>query len=134
MATVVRESARPRGAVWAGRILSGIGVAFMMFDAGLHLARPAIVAQSFAQLGFPETHSVTIGLLALAGVIIYLIPRTTVLGAVLLTGYLGGAIAIQLRAGAVPFNVVFPMIIAALFWGGIILRDRRVGSWLMARV
>src|SRR5438093_13092096 len=107
MATLATESTTPRGAVWTGRVLSGIAAAFMTFDAVLHLAKPAVVTQAFAQLGFPESQSVTIGALALVSVIIYLTPRTAVLGAVLLTGYLGGAIAIQLRVGASAFNLVF---------------------------
>ena len=135
MATLAIETTRThsRPAIWTGRVLSGIGTAFMIFDAGLHLAKPAVVDQAFAQLGFPVAHSVTVGVLALAAVAIYLAPRTAVLGAVLLSGYLGGAIAIQLRAGAVPFNVFFPVIIATLFWGGLVLRDRRVLAWLTAR-
>jgi hypothetical protein len=133
MATLSIEFVRPRPAIWTGRILSGIAAAFMTFDAVLHLTKPAVVDQAFAQLGFPVAHSATIGALALVAVIIYLTPRTAVLGAVLLTGYLGGALAIQLRVGAVPFNVIFPVIVAALFWGGLVLRDRRVLAWLTAR-
>jgi hypothetical protein len=127
MTTVALESVRPRGMVWTGRILSGIAAAFMTFDAVLHLANPAVVKTAFAQLGFPDSQSVTIGAIALMAVIIYLTPRTAVLGAVLLTGYLGGAIAIQLRIGAPAFSLVFPLIVAALFWGGLALRDQRVG-------
>ena len=135
MATLAIELVRPRtrAAVWAGRILTGIASAFMTFDAVLHLTKPAVVDQAFAQLGFPEAQSVTIGVLALAALIVHLTPRTAVLGAVLLTGYLGGAIAIQLRVGAVPFNVIFPAIVGALFWGGLVLRDRRVLAWLTSR-
>jgi len=133
MATAALASTPSRGATWTGRILSGVGVAFMLFDSGLHLAKPAAVSAAFAQLGFPESQSVTIGVLALIGVVVYLTPRTAVLGAVLLTGYLGGAIAIQLRILAVPFNLVFPVIIASLFWGGLALRDRRVVHLLINR-
>ncbi len=135
MATIAIASVRTQSpsALWTGRILSGVASAFMIFDAGLHLARPAVVDQAFAQLGFPVAQSVTIGALALAALIVYLTPRTAVLGAVLLTGYLGGAVAIQLRVGAVPFNIVFPVIVASLFWGGLALRDRRVLVWLAGR-
>src|SRR4051812_16533327 len=137
MASLVVETAhhgarpRGRGAVWTGRVLSGIAAAFMTFDAVLHIMKPAVVTQALAQLGFPETQSVTIGVVALIAVVIYLTPRTAVLGAVILTGYFGGAIAMQLRIGAPAFNVVFPVIVAALFWGGLALRDHRVGRWLI---
>src|SRR2546430_14419554 len=126
MAALAIESTTPRGATWTGRVLAGIGAGFMTFAAVLHLAKPAAVTQAFAQLGFPESQSVTIGALALVSVIVYLTPRTAVLGAVVLTGYLGGAIAIQLRVGASTFSVLFPVIIAALLWGGLALRDRPV--------
>ena len=108
--------------VWTGRVLSILAALFMTMDAVMHLARPAPVAASFAQLGVPLGMSVPIGIIALVCVSLYAVPRTALVGAVLLTGYLGGAIAIQARAGAAIFPTVFPLIIGALVWGGLWLR------------
>ena len=127
MTTVAQPRAGSSSAVrWTGRIASTIAVLFMTMDAVMHLARPAPVAASFAQLGVPLGMSVPIGVVALACAALYALPRTAVIGAVLLTGYLGGAIAIQLRAGSATFPTVFPIIIGALVWGGLLLRDERV--------
>src|SRR5690242_7360798 len=98
MSAISITAARPASRSWTGRAFSTLVVLFMLFDSALHLAKPAIVAQAFAQLQVPEHLSVGIGLLELACTILYVIPRTSLLGAVLLTGYLGGATAIQVRA------------------------------------
>lgn len=111
---------------WTGRTLSALVVAFMIFDGVSHIAKPAPVADAFAQLGVPLRLSIGLGIVELVCTALYAIPRTAVLGALLLTGYLGGAIAIQLRAGAAWFPTVFPLIFAALLWGGLALRDARV--------
>lgn len=112
-------------AVWTGRVLSAIAALFMTMDAVLHLAKPAPVVASFTQLGLPLGMSVPIGVIALVCVALYVVPRTALAGAVLLTGYLGGAIAIQARAGSAIFPTVFPLIVGALVWGGLWLRSRR---------
>jgi hypothetical protein len=111
---------------WTGRVLSTIGVAFMIFDGVIHVAKPEPVVQAFAQLGFPLRLSVGIGIVELVCTALYVIPRTSVLGAVLLTGYLGGAIATQVRAGSGWFESIFPVLVAAILWGGLALRDARV--------
>lgn len=111
---------------WTGRILSTIGVAFMIFDGVIHVTKPAAVVQAFAQLGFPVRLSVGIGIVELLSTMLYVIPRTSVLGALLLTGYLGGAIATQVRAGSGWFESIFPVLVAAILWGGLALRDARV--------
>lgn len=111
---------------WTGRTLSALVIAFMIFDGVSHIAKPAPVADAFAQLGVPLRLSIGLGIVELVCTALYAIPRTAVLGALLLTGYLGGAIAIQLRAGAAWFPTVFPLIVAALLWGGLALRDARV--------
>jgi hypothetical protein len=131
MATLAFQPTRPRAAVWTGRILSGIAALFMTFDGVIHIAKPAVVVQAFAQLGYPDRRSVGLGVVALVCVAIYVAPRTAVLGAVLLTGYLGGAVATQLRIGAPAFSVLFPCIVATLFWAGLILRSRKAARWLL---
>jgi DoxX-like family len=111
---------------WSGRVLTGVAVAFMIFDGVIHILRPAPVADSFAQLGFPIRFAVGIGILELVCTALYAIPRTAFIGALLLTGYLGGAIATQLRAGSAWFPTIFPLLVAALVWGGLALRDARL--------
>ena len=119
---------------WAGRVLSTLAVAFLAFDAVIKLTVTAPVVQSFEQLGYPVHLAVWIGALELVCLAVYLIPRTAVVGAVLLTGYLGGAIATHVRLENPLFShVLFPTYVAALVWGGLYLRDRRVGALLSAR-
>jgi len=111
---------------WPGRILSAFVAAFMVFDGVIHVLEPAPVVEAFTQLGYPLRLSVGLGVLELIFTLLYAIPRTAFIGALLLTGYLGGAIATQLRVGAGWFPTIFPIIIAALLWTGLALRDPRV--------
>jgi hypothetical protein len=116
-----------KGQLWTGRILSGLVVAFLLFDATIHILKPAPVIAGFTQLGFPVSVSVPLGVLELVFVILYLIPRTSVFGAILLTGYLGGAIAAQVRISAPLFStILFPIYVALFLWGGLYFRDPRV--------
>src|SRR5262249_26597325 len=103
--------------VWTGRLLSGLAVSFFLVDGGMKLAKPAVVVEATRQLGYPESDIVGIGVLLLTLTLLYAFPRTSILGAILLTGYLGGAVASQLRAGNGWFNMVFPVILGALVWG-----------------
>lgn len=109
--------------VWVGRILSALTVLFMLFDAIMKLAKPAPVLEASARIGIPASQIVSIGVLLLISTIIYAIPRSAVLGAVLLTGYLGGAVAIQMRAGSPAFETVFPVLFGIVLWAGVYLRD-----------
>jgi len=120
--------------LWTGRILSGLGALFMAFDGTIHVLRIAPVVDAFGKLGYPLGVSATLGLIELICVALYLLPRTSVLGAVLLTGYLGGAIATQVRVGAPLFSTtLFPLYVALLLWGGLYLRDARVSSLIPLR-
>jgi hypothetical protein len=113
--------------LWAGRITTGLIVAFLLFDAVIHLMKPAPVVDAFAKLGFPIRLAVPLGLIELVCILLYVIPRSSILGAILLTGYLGGAIAIQLPTGNSLFGeVLFPVYIGVILWGGIYLRDERL--------
>ncbi len=126
-------SAPSRAAVRTGRILSGIALAFLIFDASLKLSLTEAATQSTVELGYPASSVLTIGIIELACLIVALVPRTAVLGAVLWTGYLGGAVATHLRVGNPLFShILFPTYIAALLWGGLWLRDLRVRA-LLAR-
>ena len=110
--------------VWAARTLSTLVVLFMLFDSIIHLLKPAPVVDAFTRLGYPLSASVGIGIVELLCLIAYAIPRTAPLGAVLLTGVVGGAIATHIRAGSPPFEAyIFPAILGLMIWGGVWLRD-----------
>ena len=113
--------------LWAGRIISAVPVLFLIFDGVGKLINPAPVVASFVQLGYPDSLAPGIGILELACAAIYAIPRTSVLGAILLTGFLGGAIAAHLRVGDPVFtHLFFPIYVGVLVWGGIFLREDRL--------
>ena len=113
--------------IWCGRILSGAMVAFLLMDGIMHMTRIAPVVEAFARLSFPVDLAVTLGILELACVALYVYPRTSVLGAILLTGYLGGAVAIHLRAGSpLLAETLFPAYVGILLWAGLYLRESRL--------
>lgn len=109
-----------------GWSLTALVVLFLLFDTSGHIARLAVVLQAFDRVGMPESLAFSIGVLELVCVVVYLVPRTAMLGALLLTGYLGGATAIQVRAGSSAFETIFPVLIALTLWAGFALRDSRV--------
>jgi DoxX-like family len=108
---------------WTGRVLTTLTVLFMLFDAWGKFTKPVQVTEAFTKLGIPLNTSTSIGVLLLVSTVIYAIPRSAVLGAVLLTGFLGGAVAIQMRAGTPAFEQVFPVIFGIILWGGVYLRE-----------
>lgn len=114
----------------AGWVVSGLVGAFMLMDAVVKLIQPAPqqVAEAFQRTGWPMDLSVTLGVILLICTVFYLIPRTAVLGAILLTGYLGGAVATNLRLHNPAFNTLFPLIFGILAWLGVWLRERKVGE------
>jgi hypothetical protein len=132
--TTALEANESKGKLWTARIFSGIAVLFLLFDSTIHILKPAPVVEGFAKLGFPISTSVTLGVIELACVVLYVIPRTSVFGAILLTGYLGGAIATQVRVGAPMFSTtLFPIYVALLIWGALYLRDDRVRALIPVR-
>jgi hypothetical protein len=123
-----------RTAIWAGRIASGIAVAFLLFDSVIKVLKLAPAVASTVQLGYPVGVLPVIGVIELICLAVYLVPRTAVLGAVLWTGYLGGAIATHLRVGSpLASHTLFPIYIALLLWGGLYLRDRGVRALIPLR-
>ena len=131
MEAVITSAPPPRAFLWTGRILGGIGILFMLFDAIIHLIVIDPVVQSFEQMGFPVSLSTPFGIIELALITLYVIPRTSIIGAILLTGYLGGAICAQLRIGAPLLSTaLFPVYIGALLWIGLYVRDTRVRTIL----
>ncbi len=112
--------------LWTSRILSGIVVIFMLFDTTIHLVVPPPVTEAFAQLGCPVSLSVVFGIIELVCTLLYLIPQTSIFGAVLLTGYLGGAVATNVRVGNPLFShSLFPVYLGILAWGGLYLRNSK---------
>ena len=134
MATYDASGTVSKGQLWTGRVLSALGALFMVFDGVIHILRITPVVDAFAQLGYPLGASRTLGVIELVCVALYLLPRTSVLGAILLTGYLGGAIATQVRIGAPLFSTtLFPVYVALLLWGGLYFRDDRIRTLIPVR-
>ncbi|HMH81846.1 MAG TPA: DoxX family protein [Gemmatimonadales bacterium] len=114
--------------------MSAFAALFLLFDGVIHMLKIAPVVDAFAQLGYPLSLALGLGVLELICVVAYLIPRTSILGAILLTGYLGGAIAAQVRIGSPLFSTtLFPVYVALLIWGGLYLRDDRLRALIPLR-
>jgi hypothetical protein len=133
MLTAVQTTPVVKTTLWAGRAISAFAVVFLIFDTVIKVLNMAPAVEATTQLGYPASLVVGIGIIELICLAVYVIPRTSVLGAILLTGYLGGAIATQVRAGAPLFPVVFPIIIGALLWGGLFLREQRLRTLIPLR-
>jgi hypothetical protein len=113
--------------LWIGRVLSGFAVLFLSFDAAVKLLRLPMAIDGTTQLGYPAGVVLPLGVVQVVCLALYVIPRTSVLGAVLWTGYLGGAIATHVRLGNPLFtHILFPVYVALLLWGGLWLHDRRL--------
>jgi hypothetical protein len=110
--------------LWPGRIMSALPVLFLLFDGVIHIMKIPPVVEGFAKLGYSISLAIPLGIIEIVCIMLYVIPRTSVLGAILLTGYLGGAVATNLRTGApLLSNVLFPVYVGVLLWGGLYLRD-----------
>jgi hypothetical protein len=116
-----------------GLILSFVPAAFLLFDGITKLVQPAFVVETTVKLGYPESVLTGLGIVLIASTVLYLIPRTSVLGAILLTGYLGGAVASHVRVGEGWFPTLFPVVFGSLLWGGLYLRDNRLRTLLPLR-
>jgi hypothetical protein len=126
-------SSTPR-LIRTGRVLSGLAMLFLGFDAAMKVARAAPAVAATIGLGYDARLVATIGLLELVCLVAYALPPTSVVGAVLLTGYLGGAVATHLRAGSpVASQTLFPVYVALFVWGGLVLRDARLRELLPRR-
>ena len=116
-----------RGRMWASWIITGVVTALLLLDVAVKFAQPAAVLAGFARSGWPIQLSSTLGVILLVCTVLWLIPRTAVLGAILLTGYLGGAVASNLRLESPLFsNTLFPVYFGVLIWGALWLRDARI--------
>lgn len=119
---------------WAGRILTGVAVAFLTFDLAIKLSGAKEAVDGTVQLGWAAHHLPILGAIQLVCLALYLIPRTAPLGALLWTGYFGGAVATHLRLDQPLFShTLFPVYVATIVWGGLYLRDTRVRALFAAR-
>jgi hypothetical protein len=117
-----------KGALWTGRVLSALAALFLLVDGAMKLVRSDFVVETTVKLGYPESVILPLGMVLLVCTLLYLVPSTSVLGAILLTGYLGGAVATHVRHEDTLFEILFPIIFGALLWGGLVLRDTRLRS------
>jgi DoxX-like family len=126
--------AMSKGRVWTGRIISTILVLFLLMDCVIKFLKPPAVAESFAHLGWPLSLDIPLGVILLICTLLYAIPRTAFVGAILVTGYLGGAVATHLRVGDPLFShVLFPIYMGILLWVALFLRDDRLSRPLFVR-
>ena len=109
--------------LWTGRILSGLAAAFFLVDGGMKLFKPPMVVDATLQLGYPASSILGIGTVLILSTLLYLFPRVAVLGAILLTGYLGGAVATHVRVGGPIANILFPVECGLMVWAGLWLRS-----------
>ena len=119
--------------IWVGRVMSALPILFLTADGIAKLIKPVQVVEATVKLGYPESVIFGLGVVLLICTILYAIPRTSVLGAILLTGYLGGATATHVRVGGPIFSILFPGLLGALIWGGLYLRDGRLRALLPLR-
>ena len=135
MQTMVQTSRPSNTALWIGRIMSGLVVAFMLLDGAMKLVPLDVVVTTSEQMGIPGSLARTLGIIGLICTVLYAVPRTSVLGPILLTGYLGGAIASHLRLGDPIFtHTLFGLYLGLLAWGGLYLRDARLRALIPLRV
>lgn len=127
MTATIPPAGESKKMIWTGRVISILVVLFLLFDVTGKFMNPPPVAEATAHLGLPATSPSTLGVILLLCVVVYVIPATSILGAILLTGYLGGAVSIHYRAGDPIFtHAIFPVYFGILVWAGVFLRDRRV--------
>ena len=123
----IHSAAVSRKALWAGRVISVLPILFLFMDGVMKLVKPAMVVEATVKLGYPETVIAPLGIVLLVCTVLYAIPRTSILGAILLTGYLGGAVATHVRVGNPLFtHTIFPVYLGVFIWGGLYLRDTRL--------
>lgn len=134
MQAILQAPRASGAALWTGRILSGLVVLFLLFDGAIKVIEMDVVKETLAELGYPVQVAFGLGVLTLAIGVLYAIPSTSVLGAVLLTGLLGGAMATHLRVGSPVFShLLFGLYIGLMAWGGLFLRDERLRALMPLR-
>ena len=120
--------------IWIGRVVSALAILFLSFDTIVKVLRLPVAIEGTTQLGYPESTVFVIGIIQLVCLVLYVIPQTSVFGAILFTGYLGGAIATHLRIGSPLFtHILFPIYVAVLIWGGLYGREPRLRAMVPIR-
>jgi hypothetical protein len=130
MASIYHSAPVSKMALWSGRIISALVALMMVMSGVMKLVKPPFVEESFVHLGYDDSVALGLGIVEVGCALVYLIPRTSVLGAILLTGYLGGATATHLRIGEPYF---FPILLGVLAWLGLFLRDVRLRALIPLR-
>jgi hypothetical protein len=133
MSANIQTAPRSTKAIWAGRVVSALPALFLLFDGGMKLVKPPFVVAATVQLGYPESVIVGLGIVLTICTLLYVVPVTSVLGAILLTGYLGGAVATHVRVQAGWFSLLFPVMLGVLIWGGLWLRVGNVRALIPLR-
>lgn len=133
MAQTGLQTSISKTSLWVGRIVSGLPALFLLVDGAMKLAKPAVVVDATTKLGYSESVIIPLGIVLIACTILYLIPPTSVLGAILLTAYLGGAVATHVRAGEPLFSVIFPIIFGIMLWLGLYLHEMRLRALIPLR-
>jgi DoxX-like family len=130
MSIIGTATERSKAAIWGGRVLSALPVLMLTMSATMKLTHAAQIVEGWKHFGFPDNSLTPIGIAEILCVILYVVPRTAVLGAILMTGYLGGAIATHVHAGE---GFVPPLLLGIFAWGGLFLRDARFSALLPLR-
>src|ERR1700730_4914065 len=136
MPTIVETAPVSKPALWTGRVLSGLVIVFLLFDGAIKLVPWPIVTETMDRIGYGSSESLarTLGVITVACTVLYAIPPTSIVGAILLTGYLGGAMASHLRIGSPLFtHTLFGLYLGLMVWGGLWLRDRSLRTLLPLR-
>ncbi len=127
----VRETGTAGAQVWTGRVLSGLAILFLGMDTVMHLLHPSFVVAGTVKVGYPASVLPFLGIVEAVALVLYIFPRTSVLGAIVWTGYLGGAVATHVRVGDPLFShILAPVYVAIVLWGGLVLRDVRLRAAL----
>jgi hypothetical protein len=136
MPTIAEEAPTAKPALWLGRALSGLVIVFLLFDGAIKLVPWPVVTETMDRIGYGSSENLarSLGFITIACTILYAIPPTSILGAILLTGYLGGAMASHLRIGSPLFShMLFGFYLGLMLWSGLWLRDRRLRTLIPLR-
>ncbi|APW60426.1 DoxX family protein [Paludisphaera borealis] len=133
MQGVIPASLPSKNALWIGRGLSGLGVLFLLFDGVGKVLKIAPVMEACAPLEIPESVIPGLGIVLILATLLYAVPQTSILGAIVLTGYLGGAVWTHVRMGGPVFPMVFPVLFGAILWSGLYLREPRLRALIPLR-
>ena len=136
MSAIAEEAPIAKPALWLGRVLSGLVILFLLFDGAIKLVPWPVVTETMDRIGYGSSENLarSLGFITVACTVLYAIPPTSILGAILLTGYLGGAMASHLRIGSPLFShTLFGFYLGLMVWGGLWLRDRRLRKLIPLR-